>query len=396
MKSRLFLLTVLAFITALLAFRLKEANITNHTLGKTREYKNMNIVRCTPDWNEIKEWMEQTDIPPIPGAGNYKWKISTRHDSAQFYFNQGINMYYGFHIIEAMASFKKASRFDSKCAMLYWAQALAYGPNINDFGYRASPEALAAVSKAVEYEEKASAFEKFLIDAMAVRYTSDSTDVTRAQLNQGYTDMMRNVYQGFPANPDAKALYADAMMLQHPWDLWNVNGTPKPWTPQIRQVLEKLLALSPNHPAGNHYYIHVMEASPFADKALPSAARLGVTNPALSHLVHMPSHIYLRTGNYQQGVLVNTKAVNSYKKIAKLFAPVTSNDFLYVIHNLHMKANNAMLAGQYKNSIDAANETKANIPADYLSIPAPMGNYVQYIYMTPVLAFVRFGKWRVV
>ena len=353
----------------------------------------MNIVRCTPDWNELNDWLEEANIPPVPGAGNYKWEISTRSDSAQFYFNQGINMYYGFHIIEAMASFKKASKFDPKSAMLYWAQALAYGPNINDFGYRASPEALAAISKAVEYEEKSSAFEKFLIDAMAVRYTSDSTDVTRVQLNQDYTDMMQRAYTNFPTNPDAKALYADAMMVQHSWDLWNVNGTPKSWTPRIRQVLEKLLILSPNHPAGNHYYIHVMEASPFADKALPSAARLGVTNPGLSHLVHMPSHIYLRTGNYQQGVAVNINAVNSYKKVATLFAPVTSNDFLYVIHNLHMKTNNAMLAGQYKSSIDAANETTANIPADYLSIAPPMGNYVQYINTTAILVLVRFGKW---
>ncbi|MDZ4810694.1 MAG: hypothetical protein SGI96_20855, partial [Bacteroidota bacterium] len=118
MKSRLFLLTVLSFITALLAFRLKEATTTNNSLGKTREYRNMNIVRCTPDWNELKEWLEEADIPLVPGAGNYKWKITTKSDSAQFYFNQGINMYYGFHIIEAMASFKKASKFDSKCAML--------------------------------------------------------------------------------------------------------------------------------------------------------------------------------------------------------------------------------------------------------------------------------------
>ena len=393
MKPRLLLLTVLAFITALLAFRLKEATTINHSLEKNREYRNMNLVRCTPDWNELNDWLEEVNIPPIPGAGSYKWKINTRNDSAQFYFNQGINMYYGFHIIEAMASFKKASKFDPKCAMLYWAQALTYGPNINDFGYRASPEALAAVSKAVEYEEKASTFEKSLIDAMAIRYTADSADATRAQLNQDYTDMMQKAYESFPSNPDAKALYADAMMLQHPWDLWNVNGTPKTWTPRIREVLEKLLAQYPYHPAANHYYIHVMEASPFADKALPSAGRLGVTNPALSHLVHMPSHIYLRTGNYLQGVLVNTKAVNSYKKVAKLFAPVTSNDFLYIIHNLHMKANNAMLAGQYKSSLDAANETKTSIPADYLSIPPPMGNYVQYINMTTVLVFVRFGKW---
>ena len=393
MKSRLLLLTVLAFVTALLAFRINERTTAKKSIAATKNYTKKNIIRCSPDWNELNEWLEESDIPPIPGAGIYKWKISTKNDSAQFYFNQGINMYYGFHIIEAMASFKKASKFDPDCAILYWAQALSYGPNINDFGYRASPEALAAVSKSIEFEEKASVFEKALIDAMAIRYTSDSADATRAQLNQDYTDMMQNVYKNFPAIPDAKALYADAMMLQHPWDLWNINGTPKPWTPRIRQVLEKLLVQSPLHPGGNHYYIHVMEPSPFPEKALPSAARIGKTNPALAHLVHMPSHIYLRTGNYQLGVQVNTKALKSYNLIEGLYAPVSSNDFLYVIHNLHMKANNALLAGQYKNSLDAANETSKSIHADYLSIPPPMGNYVQYINNTQVLVFVRFGNW---
>ena len=393
MKSRLLLLTVLAFVTALLAFRINERTTAKKSIAATKNYTKKNIIRCSPDWNELNEWLEESDIPPIPGAGIYKWKISTKNDSAQFYFNQGINMYYGFHIIEAMASFKKASKFDPDCAILYWAQALSYGPNINDFGYRASPEALAAVSKSIEFEEKASLFEKALIDAMAIRYTSDSADATRAQLNQDYTDMMQNVYKNFPAIPDAKALYADAMMLQHPWDLWNINGTPKPWTPRIRQVLEKLLVQSPLHPGGNHYYIHVMEPSPFPEKALPSAARIGKTNPALAHLVHMPSHIYLRTGNYQLGVQVNTKALKSYNLIEGLYAPVSSNDFLYVIHNLHMKANNALLAGQYKNSLDAANETSKSIHADYLSIPPPMGNYVQYINNTQVLVFVRFGNW---
>ena len=393
MKSRLLLLTVLAFVTALLAFRINERTTAKKSIAATKNYTKKNIIRCSPDWNELNEWLEESDIPPIPGAGIYKWKISTKNDSAQFYFNQGINMYYGFHIIEAMASFKKASKFDPDCAILYWAQALSYGPNINDFGYRASPEALAAVSKSIEFEEKASVFEKALIDAMAIRYTSDSADATRAQLNQDYTDMMQNVYKNFPAIPDAKALYADAMMLQHPWDLWNINGTPKPWTPRIRQVLEKILVQSPLHPGGNHYYIHVMEPSPFPEKALPSAARIGKTNPALAHLVHMPSHIYLRTGNYQLGVQVNTKALKSYNLIEGLYAPVSSNDFLYVIHNLHMKANNALLAGQYKNSLDAANETSKSIHADYLSIPPPMGNYVQYINNTQVLVFVRFGNW---
>jgi tetratricopeptide (TPR) repeat protein len=393
MKPFLFLVAAAMLVAMLPAFRFLSVQSSETASFNLSEYKKKNIVRCSPDWNELKNWMEETDIPPIPGAGIYKWKISTTNDSAQFYFNQGINMYYSFHIIEAMASFKKAAKFDPDCAILYWAQALGYGPNINDFGYRASPEALAATKRAKELAANTSPVEKELIDAMSVRYTADSTDATRATLNQAYTDRMKKVYKNYPANPDAQALYADAMMLQHPWDLWNNKGTPKPWTPHIREVLEKLLAKYPNHPGANHYYIHLMEPSPFAAKALPSAERLGRTNPGLSHVVHMPSHIYLRTGNYQKGVDVNNTAVNSYKKSIPLYAPVTGADFLYIIHNLHMKTNNAMLAGNYKISEAAAFETRNSIAADYLSIPPPMGNYVQYIYMTPVLVYVRFGKW---
>jgi tetratricopeptide (TPR) repeat protein len=392
MRPLLLIATAALATSTLLAFRFTEKKKAT-TSFNIAEYKKKNLIRCSPDWNELKNWIEEVDIPPMPGAGIYKWKVSTKNDSAQFYFNQGINMYYSFHIIEAMASFKKAVKFDPTCAMFYWAQALGYGPNINDFGYRASPDALAALSKAKELSTTASSFEKGLIDAMSVRYTADSADATRASLNKAYTAKMKSVYTKFPTNADAMALYADAMMLEHPWDLWNINGTPKAWTPHIREVLEKLLAKHPMHPGANHYYIHVMEPSPFAAKALPSAERLGKTNPGLSHVVHMPSHIYLRTGLYQKGVDVNINAVNSYQKSIPLYAPVTGADFLYIIHNLHMKANNAMLSGNYKTSEEASFETRNSVPPDYLSLPAPMGNVLQYIHMTPVLHYIRFGKW---
>lgn len=391
MRPRYFYPAILLSFVMVLAFRLIESN--KPVLYDLEEYKLKNAIRCSPDWSEMKIWIEDTDIPPIPGAGKYVWKISSRNDSAQFYFNQGINMYYGFHIIEAMASFKKAARFDPGCAILYWAQALSYGPNINDFGYRASPDALAAVKMANEMSANASAFEKVLIDAMSVRYTADSTDVTRAGLNELYTARMKAVYGKFNSNADAQALYADAMMLQHPWDLWNTDGTPKEWTPGIRNVLEKLIAQFPGHPGGNHYYIHVMEPSPYASLALPSANRLGITNPGLSHLVHMPSHIYLRTGNYTKGVDVNINAVNSYRRSILMYAPVTGADFLYIIHNLHMKTNNAMMMGNYKVAIESAEETVKSILPDYLSIPAPMGTYVQYIHMTPMMVNIRFARW---
>ena len=393
MKQKLLLVAAAFIVALLLAFRHIDQRTGKVQPVAVKTSKDKKIIRCSPDWNEWKDWLEESDIPPIPGAGKHTWKISTNNDSAQFYFNQGLNMYFSFHLIEAMASFKKAAKFDPGCGMIYWAQALGYGPNINDLGYRASPEALAAVMKAKELESTASPLEKELIEAMAVRYTADSADASRASLNQAYTDRMKKIYDNNSSHPDIQALYADAMMLQHPWDLWAIDGSPKTWTPLIREVLEKLLAAYPEHPGGNHYYIHLMEPSPFAAKALPSADILGKTNPGLSHVVHMPSHIYLRTGHYQKGVEVNVNAVNSYKKTIPLFAPVTGNDFLYVIHNLHMKANNAMMTGNYKISIAAAVETQKSVPADYLSIPPPMGSLVQYVHMTPVLVDIRFGKW---
>ncbi|MFN5135893.1 MAG: tetratricopeptide repeat protein [Chitinophagaceae bacterium] len=391
MKAFVFFLCCCTAAVAMVAFTYRQSNKVNNQSASV--YKNKTIIRCGTDWEVLKDWLEETDIPPMPGAGIYKWRISTKSDSAQFYFNQGINMYYGLHIIEAMASFKKAAKFDAECATIHWAQALVYGPNINDYGFRASPEALKALNKAKQFASTATAFEKELIDVMSVRYTADSADATRKQLNEAYTAKMKLVAAKFPGNAEALALYADAMMLEHPWDLWNVNGTPKAWTPAIRKVLEQLLTLSPMHPGGNHYYIHVMEASPFAKLALPSAERLGATNPGLSHMVHMPSHIYLRTGLYKKGVDVNVNAVNSYQKSIPLYAPVTGADFLYIIHNLHMKANNAMMMGNEKITVSAAIETQKSIPDYYLPTPAPLGNLVQYIYHTPVLINVRFAKW---
>lgn len=387
-------LTVAAFVIALLlAFTRQGFLARPAVLVQSRQAQKPGLVRCSPDWNLLEDWLEEADIPPIPGAGTYRWKISTRNDSAQFYFDQGINMYYSFHIIEAMASFKKAERFDPECSMLPWAQALSYGPNINDLGYRASPEALAAVKRSLEHLSAATPFEQALIRAMTVRYTADSADATRAQLNQDYTNLMKSVALKFPRQPDALALYADAMMLQHPWDLWNVNGTPKPWTPAIRNILETLLPMAPNHPGANHYYIHVMEPSPYAALALPSAGRLGLTNPGLSHVVHMPSHIYLRAGQYQKGVSVNESAVASYEKSIPLYAAVTGADFLYLIHNLHMQTNNAMLGGQAEKAIQSAQATAQSVSQDYLNLPAPLGSLLQYIHAAPLFAYLQFGKW---
>lgn len=355
-------------------------------------YKAKAIARCSPDWTALSAVLDAMDIPPMPEAGLYKWKINTTSDSAQFYFNQGINMYYGFHIIEALASFKKAARLDPENPMVWWAQSLAFGPNINDVGYAASPEALATNAKALALLSKANPVEKALIQAIQVRYSADSTQ-SRAKLNEAYTAAMKKAYAQYPTNVDVATLYADALMLQHPWDLWQTNGTPKPWTPTIRTVLEKVIVKAPNHPGANHYYIHVMEASPQAYKALPSADKLGSLTPGLSHMVHMPSHIYLRTGQFNKGTRINEEAIKRYKQYTSLFPAVQENAFLYEWHNLHMQANCALMAGRYQYAYQTAKGIQAVIDTSALSLPAPLGNGVQYIYMTPTLVNIHFSKW---
>jgi tetratricopeptide (TPR) repeat protein len=354
--------------------------------------KRQQIIQCSPDWSQINEDSLANNIGVLPGWGNYRWHITAKNDSAQFYFNQGISMYYAFHIMEAMASFKKAQLFDAGNAMIYWAQALAYGPNINDFAYAATPEAFAAAQKALSLKNNCTEKEKALIEAIAVRYSSDST-ISRASLNQLYADALKKSYSRLKQDADIATLYADALMLQHPWDYWKHNGTAEPWTPQILSVLESILSKYPNHPGANHYYIHMIEASSNPQRALASANRLGILMPGVAHMVHMPSHIYIRSGNYTEGIKVNEMSVQGYNKYLTLYPAVQNNAPLYLIHNLHMQTACAMMKGNYSYSNKSAVACSLSFDTSFLSMPAPLGNFIQYVYMTPAINNVRFGKW---
>ena len=355
---------------------------------------NSTLLRCTPDWSAqpFKEEGSE-DIVLLPGTGSHSWKINTSSDSAQLYFNQGINLYYGFHIIEALPSFKKALRFDSASAMLYWAVALAYGPNINDYGYTASPDAIMALSRAKLHINNAFLKEKELIHAMTFHYSEDST-LSRTILNQHYADQMKALYIKFPDDAEISTLYADALMNLHPWDFWEKDGSPKPWTPELTGVLENTIKKYPEHPGANHYYIHLMEASPYASKANPSADRLAALAPGLSHMVHMPSHIYIRTGAYDQGRQVNVAAVKTYYQYKKIYPAVLNGAFLYEYHNLHMLAASSLNQADYSQAIEDALACRNAMDTSILSTEPPMGNYLQYIYMTSAFTMIRFEKWQ--
>jgi tetratricopeptide (TPR) repeat protein len=301
-------------------------------------------------------------------------------------------MYYGFHTIEALASFDKATKIDSSFAMAYWGKALAYGPNINDNGYTTPPEAITAMRKAKELSGNGTSIEKALIEAMQVRYSTDTTQ-TRERLNQLYADAMKRVYRSFPKSADAATLYVDALMQQHPWDLYTKDYKPKPWTPEIVKTLEATLKQSPSHPGASHYYIHAVEASAHPQKGLSVANNLATLMPGMAHVVHMPSHIYIRSGYYEKGEKVNEQAVKVYYNYASKYAPVTNNVPLYLIHNLHMQATCANMDGRFKQAMKASIDTRNSFDSTWQGIPDFTGIYVQYIYMTPYLTLIRFGRW---
>ncbi|WP_170234067.1 tetratricopeptide repeat protein [Segetibacter aerophilus] len=383
------LLTVIAAFISAAAFKkaqLKEVD-TPQTIQSILRQKAFSI-RCSPLYIPTGEDM----IPALSGWGNYSWKITTASDSAQFYFDQGINMYYAFHIIESRASFQKAIYFDSTCAMAWWGKALAFGPNINDFGYQRPSEAYSSAVKAKQLSSNCLQLEKDLIDAIAVRYSRD-TATDQSKLNVFYRDEMAKVYKAHSSNVDVNALYADALMLLHPWDLYDHNYQPKKWTPELVQVIKQALTLNAKHPGANHYFIHAVEASSRPADALRSAELLSESMPSVSHITHMPSHIFIRTGYYNKGIQVNDKAVEGYAKYSASFAPTTENIALYSLHNLHMKLNCAQMAGNYKEAMDGSKELSKQIPAFYLTIPGALGNLVQYLDQSKLFTDVRFGKW---
>lgn len=382
-------LTAGAFLTAT-AFRFVLTDPPSPTIVKEKiiaTNKKLSL-RCAPEYVPGAA----DNIPRLTGWGNYRWKINTLSDSAQFYFNQGMAMYYAFHIIESRASFAKAARFDPGCAMTWWGKALAFGPNINDFGYEPPLEAYPSAMNAASLKARATPLERALIDAIAIRYSADKS-IDQKKLNEKYTDAMRKLYGQFPANADVAALYADALMLLHPWDLYHHDQTPKPWTPQIVATIKNALKLSPKHPGANHYYIHAVEASARPGDALQSANMLATAMPDVAHITHMPSHIYIRTGYYDKGLHLNTLAVEGYKKYLTAFAPTAEGLFIYSLHNLHMKVACAHMAGNYTEALSAAKDLQEAIPAEYLSMPDAMGHYIQYAHLSPLFTYIRFGKW---
>lgn len=322
------------------------------------------------------------------GLGDVDHPVTTKNPEAQKYFNQGLAYLYAFNHDAAVESFKHAAELDPDMAMAYWGIALGLGANYND---PAGPERFAAayqyLKKAQAAASKASPAEQAYIAALSKRYSPDP-NADQNKLANDYTAAMAELAKNYPDDLDAATLYAESMMNLRPWQLWTLDGKPAPGTLEIVAVLESVLRRNPNHTGANHYYIHAIEASPTPERGTAAANRLMGLAPNAGHLVHMPSHIYLRTGDYEASVKSNQLAIIADRKFIERSGASGAYPLMYYNHNIHMLAASFAGNGNYASAIKTANELAANAGPNVKDVPA-LEMFMPY----PIIVDVRFHKW---
>lgn len=328
--------------------------------------------------------------PLLDNIGSLNHPVSTKDPLAQRLFNQGLMMDYAFNHMESERSFRYAAQIDPKLAMAWWGVALANASNLNSpIDEAREKTAYEAIQKAIDLKQYASAEEKALIDAAAKRFTSDSKP-DFAKLELAYADAMQKVAHDYQDDPDAGVLYADAIMNTMPWDYYEPNGDPKPGTKAAITELERLMERWPQHPGANHFYIHVVEASSTPERATGAAERLGTYAPAAGHLVHMPSHIWVRTGRWNDAVIANQEATKADEDYISQCHRQGRYPLGYYPHNLHMLTFAAMMEGRSRIAIEASKKAEAQMPKDWHENPP---SYATMFVSLPYFPLVRFGKW---
>jgi tetratricopeptide (TPR) repeat protein len=327
-------------------------------------------------------------VPLFEDLGTHQHPITASNELAQKYFDQGLRLVYGFNHDEAESSFREAARLDPNCSMAWWGVAYALGPNYNlPMDAQRNVAALDAVRKAQARQSRASEPERAYIAAIATRYSEDPK-AGRATLDRAYSDAMKALHQRYPDDNDAAVLYAESLMDLKPWQLWTHDGKPAEGTEEILRILEAVLMRDPNHPGANHYYIHAIEASTNPEKALASAERLKSLAPGAGHLVHMPAHIFIRTGDYKGAIDANANAASAdeayfaRRKIEGVYP------FMYYTHNFQFLSTAAAMVGQCVKANDAAQKAVTNVAA--MAGHDPM---VEYVLPWSLYVMARCEKW---
>ncbi len=324
----------------------------------------------------------------VTGLGNLHHPVSTKNPAAQKFFDQGLRYIYAFNHDEAARSFQHAAELDSRLAIAWWGVAEAVGPNYNDPADDPRfAKAHEAIQKAVDLSAGASASERAYIEAMAKRFPAD-LKADRRKAAEDYHDAMREVVKAFPDDLDAATLFAESGMNLHPWGLWHVDGTPEVGTPEIVSTLESVIRRDPNHLGAIHYYIHSVEASANPERALAGANKLATLAPGAGHIVHMPAHVYIRTGDYDAAVKANETAAAVDRAYIKATGAQGIYPMMYYSHNLHFIAMCSAMNGNYLEAKKGGEMLAAHVGPHVKEMPPLEG------FMTiPLAVEIRFHQW---
>ena len=324
----------------------------------------------------------------MSGIGDLHHPVTTKNPQAQQFFDQGLRLVYAFNHDEAARSFRHAAELDPKLAMAWWGVAEAVGPNYND---PASDERFAqaheAIQKAADLAAGSSSNEQAYIAAMAKRFPADPK-ADRRLAAESYHEAMHNLMQQFPDDLDAATLFAESGMDLHPWGLWHLDGTAEQGTDEVIAALESVLRRDPNHMGAVHYYIHAVEASPNPERALAAANRLASLAPAAGHLVHMPGHVYIRTGDYEAAVSTNEKAAKDDEMYIQASGAQGIYPLMYYSHNLHFIASCASTEGKYQEAKQAADRLASHVGPHVKEVPP-----LEAFMTIPMAVDVRFHRW---
>jgi tetratricopeptide (TPR) repeat protein len=335
-----------------------------------------------------------TGSPGGPGVqlqtelGDRSHTVTTGSELAQRYFDQGLNLAFGFNHELAILSFREAAIHDPDCAMCFWGVAWALGPNINaPMGPEAGAAAWEALGDAQARLEHASEVERAYIHALSKRYSEDP-GAERGPLDRAFAGAMGEVHKRYPDDIDAATIYAESLMDLYPWDYYLADETPRPETEIALAALESVLDREPYHPGANHYWIHALEKYQ-PERAEAAADRLVSVAPDAGHLVHMPSHIYWRVGRYEDAARVN---VNAAEADEALFAWCSDTEFYaaaYYTHNIHFLWAASMASGQSDQALTAARRLVTKVPAQMV----PDFPFLEDYLAVPVFTMVRFANW---
>ena len=324
-----------------------------------------------------------------PGFGSVHHAVKTSSPEAQKLFDRGMALDYGFNHKQAQRCFERAAEFDPTMAMAYWGIALVLGTNYNlPVDADREKQAYAAVRKALDLSAGGPANERDYIQALAKRYTNVPNPDYDA-LEAAYHDAMREVYKRYPDDVDAATLFAESGMNLHPWKLYDRDGDPAPGTEEIVSVLQSALKRDPTHLGANHFLIHAVEASMHPETALPSAQRLAGLAPASGHLVHMPAHIYIRTGDHEASEQTNEAAARADEALFDVAHSQGVYPMMYYTHSIHFIAVENAFLGNYAASLAAARKVQ-----EYVGPHVKEMNMLDAFYSLPLHIMVRFHRWK--